>query len=138
MIELDGVFFKEIVEHALRELPNECCGVIAANGDGRPTKVFPARNIEASAERYRIHHRDLIRIQDEMDEEGWSLWAFFHSHTHTEAYPSDTDRREATNTQDWYPGVRYLIVSLTDRERPELRAFFLRDGDVEEDEVGIA
>ena len=30
MIELDGVLFKEIVEHGLREFPNECCGVMAA------------------------------------------------------------------------------------------------------------
>ena len=28
MTELDGVFFKEIVEQGLREFPNECCGVI--------------------------------------------------------------------------------------------------------------
>ena len=36
MTELDGVFFKEIVEQGLREFPNECCGLIAANGDGAP------------------------------------------------------------------------------------------------------
>jgi proteasome lid subunit RPN8/RPN11 len=28
--ELDGVYLKEIVEHGLREFPNECCGLIAA------------------------------------------------------------------------------------------------------------
>ena len=48
MTELDGVFFKEIVEQGLREFPNECCGVIAADGDGRPVKVFPMKNTEAS------------------------------------------------------------------------------------------
>ena len=40
MTELDGVYLKEIVEHGLREFPNECCGVIAA-ADGVPVKVFP-------------------------------------------------------------------------------------------------
>ena len=35
MSELDGVLYKEIVEHGLREFPNECCGVIAAQ-DGAP------------------------------------------------------------------------------------------------------
>ncbi len=30
MTEFDGVFFKEIVGHGLREFPNECCGVIVA------------------------------------------------------------------------------------------------------------
>ncbi len=33
MAELDGVFYKEIVEQALREFPNEACGLIAAEGD---------------------------------------------------------------------------------------------------------
>ena len=28
MTELDGVYLKEIVEHGLREFPNECCGLI--------------------------------------------------------------------------------------------------------------
>jgi hypothetical protein len=39
--------------------------------------------------------------------------------------------------QDWFPGIRYLIVSLTDRERPEIRSFFMHDGDVEEDGIVI-
>src|SRR5206468_12632832 len=34
MIELEGVLFKEIVEHALREFPNEACGLVAGNGNG--------------------------------------------------------------------------------------------------------
>ena len=137
MTELDGVFYKEIMKHGLREFPNECCGVVAANGDGRPAKVFPARNIDASTATYRIDPLDLMRIQDEIDEEGWSIWAFFHSHTHSEASPSETDRREAIQAQDWYPGTRYLILSLSDLEQPDLRAFVMHDGTFEEDEVAI-
>ena len=48
MPELDSVLFKEIVEHGLREFPNECCGLIAGTEDGRPVRVFPATNIDAS------------------------------------------------------------------------------------------
>jgi len=136
--ELDGVLYKEIVEQALREFPNECCGLVAANGHGRPAKIFPARNIDASTATYRIDPIDLMRIQDEIDAEDWRVWAFFHSHTHSEAYPSRTDREQASHAQDWYPGVRYLIVSLTDREQPELRSFFMLDGNVEEEELSIA
>jgi len=135
--ELDGVLFKEIVEQALREFPNECCGVVAANGDGRPVKVFPARNIDASSATYRIDPRDLMRISDEIDGEGWSMWGFFHSHTHSEAYPSKTDRVKAIEAQDWFPDICYLILSLTDREQPELRSFFMHDGVVEEDRIAI-
>ena len=132
MPELDSVLFKEIVEHGLREFPNECCGVVAANGHGRPAKIFPARNIDASTATYRIDPIDLMRIQDEIDAEDWRLWAFFHSHTHSEAYPSETDRRQA-----FYPEAHYLLVSLADRNNPDLRAFTIRDGQVDEQDVVI-
>jgi proteasome lid subunit RPN8/RPN11 len=129
MSELDGVFTKEIVEQALREFPNEACGVIAAE-DGVPVKVFPMRNADASPVTYRLDGREQLQVFDRIDEQGWDLWAIYHSHTHSEAYPSDTDRRLA-----FYPDARYLLVSLQDREEPVIRSFFIRDGEVEEEEL---
>ena len=133
MTDFDGVYFKEIVEQGLREFPNECCGVIAATAEGHPVKVFPARNIDASAVTYRLDGKDQLRISDEIDEQGWKTWGFYHSHTHSEAYPSKTDRAQA-----FYPETRYLILSLADREQPKLRSFFIVDGEVEEEELTIA
>ena len=132
MTELDGVFFKEIVEHGLREFPNECCGLIAANGDGPPTRVLRMRNADASPATYRLDGREQLKTFDEMEEQGLELWAIYHSHTHSEAYPSETDRRLA-----FYPDSRYLLLGLADRENPVLRSFFIRDGEVEEEELTI-
>ena len=132
MSELDGVFYEEILEQGLREFPNECCGVIAANGDGRPVQVFPMRNADASPVTYRLDGREQLRVFDLIDDEGWDLWAIYHSHTHSEAYPSETDRRLA-----FYPDARYLLLSLADRADPVLRSFFIRDGDVVEEELTI-
>ena len=132
MTEIDGVLFKEIVEHGLREFPNECCGIIA-DGDGSPVKVFPARNIDASPATYRLDGKDQLRISEEIDERGWTTWGFYHSHTHSDAYPSKTDRDQA-----FYPETRYLILSLQDRDEPVLRSFFIKDGEVEEEELTIA
>jgi hypothetical protein len=78
-------------------------------------------------------HAGSPRGFDELDEQGWELWAIYHSHTHSEAYPSDTDRRLA-----FYPDSRYLVLSLADRDRPELRSFFILDGEIEEEELTIA
>jgi [CysO sulfur-carrier protein]-S-L-cysteine hydrolase len=136
MAELDGVFYKEIVEQALREFPNECCGVIAAEG-GVPVNVFPATNIDASAATYRIDAKDQLRIEREIDERGWDTWGYYHSHTHSEAYPSPTDRSHGKRVVAFYPGVRFLILSVEDREAPVLRSFFIRDGEVEEEELTI-
>jgi [CysO sulfur-carrier protein]-S-L-cysteine hydrolase len=132
MTELDGVFFKEIVEQGLREFPNECCGLIAA-ADGVPAKVIPMRNADASPATYRLDGRDQLRVFDEMDEQGLELWAIYHSHTHSDAYPSDTDRRLA-----FYPEARYLVLSLADRDEPVLRSFFIDEGEVREEELTIA
>ena len=137
MTELDGVFYKEIVEQALREFPNECCGVIASDGDGRPVKVFPATNIDASSATYRIDAKDQLRIERAIDDEGWDTWAYYHSHTHSEAYPSKTDRDHAKRVVLFYPDVRFLILSVEQRDAPVLRSFFLRDGEVTEEELTI-
>ena len=133
MTDVDGVFFKEMVEQGLREFPNECCGVIAANGEGRPVKIFPMQNADASPVTYRLDGREQLRVFDEMDEKGWELWAIYHSHTHSEAYPSETDIKLA-----FYPDARYLVLSLADRSAPEMRAFMIADGEVTEEELTIA
>ncbi|HEV8563725.1 MAG TPA: M67 family metallopeptidase [Actinomycetota bacterium] len=132
MSELDGVFYKGIVEQALREFPNECCGVIAAEG-GVPVKVFAMKNADASPVTYRLEGKEQLKIFDLMEEQGLELWAIYHSHTHSVAYPSETDRRLA-----FYPEARYLVVSLADRENPVARSFFIVDGDVQEEELTIA
>jgi proteasome lid subunit RPN8/RPN11 len=131
MAELDGVFTKEIVEQGLREFPNECCGLIAAE-DGVPVKVFPMTNADASPVTYRLDGKEQLRVFDEMDEQGWELWAIYHSHTHSEAYPSETDVKLA-----FYPDARYLLLSLADRGDPVLRAFRIVDGAVTEEELTI-
>ncbi len=132
MSELDGVFFKEIVDQGLREFPNECCGLIAADG-GVPVKVFPMTNADASPVTYRLDGKEQLRTFDEIDAQGWDLWAIYHSHTHSEAYPSQTDRNLA-----FYPDSRYILLSLEDREHPVLRSFFIEEsGDVTEEELSI-
>jgi [CysO sulfur-carrier protein]-S-L-cysteine hydrolase len=133
MIELDAVFAKEIVEQGLREFPNECCGVIASDGEGRPIKVFPMRNADASPATYRLDGKEQLKVFDEIDDRGWELWAIYHSHTHSEAYPSETDVRLA-----FYPETRYILISLADREAPVLRSFFIREGEISEEELQVA
>ncbi|MDP9327696.1 MAG: M67 family metallopeptidase [Actinomycetota bacterium] len=131
MTEFDGVFFKEIVEQGLREFPNECCGVIAGR-EGAPVKVFPMKNADASPVTYRLDGREQLQVFDAMDDESLELWAIYHSHTHSDAYPSDTDIRLA-----FYPEARYMLLSLADREEPELRSFFILNGEVTEEELSI-
>jgi len=131
MVELDTLFAKEIVEHGLREFPNEACGLIAGT-DGSAVKVFAMRNMDASPMSYRLDPKEQLEVFDRMDAEGLDLFGIYHTHTHTEAYPSETDRRLA-----FYPEARYVIVSLSDRDKPVVRAFRITDGEVAEEELTI-
>lgn len=141
-VELPRQLFDEMVRHARAELPNEACGVLAGL-DGRPVRVYPMRNAEASPVVYRFDEKEQLEVFNEVEEKGWTLLGFFHSHTHTEAYPSPTDRANAHWTDPEtgrpvpaYPGTRYLIISLRDEE-PVVRAFTFEEGEPVEEEVRV-
>jgi len=121
----------EIVKHARAEVPNECCGLLAGK-NGTVLEVFRCESTEKSPYRYYLDPKDQIRVMREMDGKGWELVGIYHSHTHTEAYPSKTDVELA-----FYPEALYFIVSLQDRNAAVIRAFRITDGQIAEEEVVI-
>lgn len=136
--------FEEMVAHAMAGLPNEACGVLAGE-DGRPVRVYPMKNAERSPTVYRFESNEQNRVWKEVDDKGWHLLAFFHSHPATKAYPSKTDRARAHEFDPvsgellpTYPGTMYLILSLRNPETPELRGFRFVAGEPVEEEVRIA
>jgi proteasome lid subunit RPN8/RPN11 len=131
VIELERSHYEEIVDHCQREYPNEACGLVAGK-EGVAVRVIPMRNADASPATYRLDAKEQFRVFEEMDDDGQGVYAIFHSHTHSEAYPSATDRRQAL-----YPEAHYLILSLEDRSAPRLRGFRILDGEVTEEDVMI-
>jgi proteasome lid subunit RPN8/RPN11 len=131
MLEIDRGFFDEMLQHGLAGFPNEACGLLAGK-EGRPVKFFPMTNRDASTVTYRLDPREQLRAFDEIDDEGWDLLAIFHTHTHSEAYPSETDRAQA-----FYPEAAYLVMSLSDRANPVLRGFRIVDGEVTDEELVV-
>ena len=135
-LELARAVVEEMVEHCLAERPNEACGLIAAK-DGEVVRVVRMKNAAGSPVRYSLDPTEQFAAYRMFDEEGLDLAGVFHSHTHTEAYPSPTDVRLASED------VPYLIVSLAE-EPAVVRAFrivktnwFDPDGDVEEVPVAV-
>jgi [CysO sulfur-carrier protein]-S-L-cysteine hydrolase len=129
-MEIASTMVDEIVAHAHDELPNECCGLIAAD-NGRAVKLYRASNAEASPVRYGLDPREQYRIMMEIERRGWMLGAIYHSHTRSPAYPSQTDVNLA-----FYPDALYLIVSLQDAD-PDLRAYRIVDGRIDEIELKV-
>ena len=131
MLELDRGFFEEMVDHGLAGFPNEACGLLAGK-EGRPVKFFAMSNQDASPVSYRLDPTEQLRVFTELEDEGWDLLGIFHTHTHSEAYPSETDLKQA-----FYPEATYLVMSLSDRANPVLRGFTMQDGEVSEREVRV-
>lgn len=110
----------KIVAHAREEAPNECCGLVGGS-DGRATSVHRAQNLYPSPLRFEVANPvPLLRAIEEAGEE---LVAIYHSHTRSEAYPSQTD----VNMARGWPDPLWVICSLQDPEDPVVRAFSIRD-----------
>ena len=124
-----------MISHALETDPEECCGVLIGDDD----KAEQARRIRnAHSEpirRYEMPPMDLMRAESEADAKGRKIVAIYHSHTHTQAYPSQTDVNNAV--QSWWTEPYYVLISLVEKTRPIVRAYRISD-DASVNEVPIA
>ncbi len=129
--ELDALtlprsYVNAIVRHAHAFTPQECCGLIAGAG-GKAIKRYELRNDNPSVLRYTANAQDQLKAMREMWDNDWDLLVIYHSHTHTPAYPSATDRRLA-----FYPEAYYVIVSLQEPDQPSVRAYRISESEVTE------
>jgi proteasome lid subunit RPN8/RPN11 len=131
-VRIDAALLERIVAHARREFPNECCGMIAVR-DGRAVAIHEATNLAASPLRFEVDGREIIRAQDDFEDEGAEMGAIYHSHTRSEPYPSQTD----VNFAAGWPGVEWLIVGLRRDGDPTVRSYRIDDGVVREVDVEV-
>lgn len=117
---------RALIAHAAAGAPLEACGIISGRG-GEPLRFLPTANAARSPVRYEIAPADLLRVTLELEAAGETIWGIFHSHPATAAYPSATDVRLA-----FYPEALYLIASLAEPARADLRAFRIMDGRIRE------
>lgn len=125
-LTLPAEMLAEIVAHAHEELPRECCGLIAGR-DGVAQAFYRLRNAAPGIDFYEIDPNDLYRVSKELDRRGWDVMVIYHSHPTSRAYPSATDIELA-----FWTDAYYLICSLEQPGQPDLRAFTIRDGQVQE------
>ena len=120
----------EMIDHAQSEYPKEACGIIGG-ADGMPMKLYRLTNVDPDpVMRYNADPKELKHVTDDIYDNDWDLVAIYHSHTHSPAFPSATDVDRA-----FYPEASYVLVSLQDRQRPDLRAFRIIDGKISEMDV---
>jgi [CysO sulfur-carrier protein]-S-L-cysteine hydrolase len=120
-----------LVATCIRALPNEGCGLLLGTSDGTVHEVLASPNVADSAKLYEIDSRVLLSAYRRSEAEGLAVLGVFHSHTHSEAYPSPTDVAQAPDP-DWH----YVVVSLRDVPTV-LRSFHISDGEIQEEEISL-
>lgn len=150
----------EMVAHARELDPYECCGllagrdrrvtrlyrirnIVATEGAEKLSSFDPAKaaHLErlSPAERAEIAFvmdmQDFSTAKKDIRNNGLDLQVVYHSHPHDPARPSVTDIKIATDYEDVWPKINlpvpaYLLISLMDKSKPDIRAYWIKGGAV--------
>ncbi len=125
MLRITKRDYQKMVSHAVKELPNEACGLIAGVAeDGIKTvkEVYLLTNADASREHFSMKPEEQLAAIKDMRAKGYKMFGNWHSHPESPSRPSEEDKRLAHDS-----GADYLILSLQDREHPVLNAFRIKN-----------
>jgi proteasome lid subunit RPN8/RPN11 len=131
MIQIPKPIYQKMINHAEREFPIECCGILSGK-ERIVQRIFELKNAEASDTRYSIFPQDQWKVFNGIEKEHMKMIAVYHSHPNTPPFPSETDVKLA-----FYPDVSSIIISLEDKKFPEIKAFRIREGEICPEEIEI-
>ena len=134
MLRITKSDYQKILDHAVKELPNEACGLIAGVVEDEVKvvkEVYLLTNVDASSEHFSMKPEEQLEAIKDMRAKGYEMFGNWHSHPETPSRPSEEDKRLAHDS-----GADYLILSLQDRENPVLNAFIIKNHtDVSKEEI---
>ena len=131
MLSLPRAMVDQVIAHARRDHPDECCGVISAARE-QASRLFEMSNAERSPTGFTFDSAEWLRVYRDLDDADEVPWVVYHSHTMTEAYPSRTDIGWSRTT----PFAHWLLVS-TRAVQDEVRSYVIADGQVTEEPVSV-
>jgi len=135
VLSIEKRFVDEMIAHSREEDPNECCGILAGS-DGSVGHLYRITNTAKSPYRYLMDPQEFLDADRDSERNGWEMLAFYHSHTHGPAYPSQTDVRMAL--ESGWVDVYYVLVSLENKASPLVRAFHISDtGEIQQEEFEV-
>lgn len=108
-----------LINHAQSRFPNESCALLFGtekSGTATVTDIFLAENIERSPVNFTIANDELLRAYREAEQKNLDVVGIFHSHPHSEAFPSATDKK--------FMGINPVVWVISDK-KGELKAYVL-------------
>jgi proteasome lid subunit RPN8/RPN11 len=149
-----------MIAHARELDPYECCGILAGrngtvtqmyriknivalDGAEKLSSFDPAKaaHLErlSPAERAEIAFvmdmQDFSAAKKDIRNKELDLQVVYHSHPHDPARPSVTDIKIASDYEEIWPKINlpipaYLLISLMDKNKPDIRTYWIKDGTV--------
>ena len=150
----------DLVAHARELDPYECCGFLAgtnntvtrlyriknvvgldgaaqaASFDDAKVEHLSRLSPEERAEiAFSMDAQEMFQAVKDMRKQGLTLQVVYHSHPHDPARPSVTDIKIANEWEENWSRLNltlpiYLLVSLMDKVRPDVRAYWIKNGSV--------
>jgi proteasome lid subunit RPN8/RPN11 len=157
----------QMIAHARELAPHECCGLLAGKGnhvthlyrirnivamDGidkqSPFDPDKAAHLERLSPEERAEIAFVMDMQEfsyakkDIRKQGLDLQVVYHSHPKDPARPSVTDIKIATEYEEVWPQINlpvpaYLLISLMDADRPDVRTYWIKRGAVAPADVVI-
>lgn len=140
MIHLTEEQYCDIVNHAKSDYPKEACGILVGKvyfeqnqSMKKITKVYKMVNTSDNPETcYFMKPEEQLKVFKETRQLEIEMIGIYHSHSKSPAYPSQRDCEMA-----FYPEASYVIVSLQDFHKPEVRAFEIIESKIEEKKIVV-
>ena len=123
MIQITETVATKISEHAERDYPHECGGMLIGRfeeGKKTVTEIFPlenAREEEARHNRVLILPKDVLRAERYAREKRLDVVGYYHSHPDDRAVPSQYDLDHAL------PVWSYVIASVIEGKAVDIRSW---------------
>ena len=131
MIRIPKSIYREMIEHAQREDPVECCGILGGK-DGTALKSFEIKNLESSPVQFSMDPQEQLNAFEEMEKGSMEMIAIYHSHPRTIPFPSETDVEKTVD-----PKMPSIIISLKERDKPITKAFLIQKEAIDVEEIEV-
>ncbi|WP_100181802.1 Mov34/MPN/PAD-1 family protein [Candidatus Nitrosotenuis aquarius] len=85
-----------LIDHAKKYAPVESCALLFGKEESNTStvkEIFLTKNTENSPVNFTISNEELLHGYQEAERKGLDVIGIFHSHPHSEASPSSTDKK---------------------------------------------
>jgi len=117
MIRIPESIYRKMVEHAKKEKPLECCGLLAGK-DQTVREIFETQNAARSPILFSMDPKEELMVLREIENQSMEIIAIYHSHPHTIPFPSEADVKMSFSFD-----VPLVIISLKERNDSVVKAF---------------